>query len=160
MSRISARVATVFLSTLITACGGGSDAGAAANQNALSGSSGSVQAADTSTQTQTQTQNQTQNQTQTSVTMSLADLPYKDPQPLVDMMAMNDADYQNQLSSNWPTVENMLQQYIPPNVQLYPVPLGFYGPMDSCLQQHGLAACREYMNSLIGLMRSKQPSGT
>lgn len=90
--------------------------------------------------------------------MSLADLPYRDPQPLVDFMAMSDADYQARLSSDWPSVENLLHQYIPANVQLYPVPMGFYGPMQSCLQQHGLAACREYMNSLIGLMRSKQPA--
>jgi len=145
----------MVLSALVTACGGGGDAAANtnqdANQSALTGNSGSAQTADSGTQSQAQTQ--------TAVTMSLTDLPYKDPQPLVDFMAMNDADYQAQLSGNWPYVENLLHQYIPANVQLYPVSLGFYGPMQSCLQQHGLAACREYMNSLIGLMRSKQ-SGT
>lgn len=90
--------------------------------------------------------------------MSLADLPYRDPKPLQDLMALSDADYQNQLTNNWPYVGGLLDQYIPPNVTLYPVPLGFYGPMVACKEQHGLLACREHMSQLIGLMQSKAPT--
>jgi hypothetical protein len=92
-----------------------------------------------------------------AVTMSTEDLPYRDPKPLQDLMALNDADFQNQLTDNWPYVGNLIDQYIPPNVTLYPVALGFYGPMASCRQYHGLLACREFMAQLIGLMTRKAP---
>lgn len=89
--------------------------------------------------------------------MSLEQLPYCDPAPLVEMMAMDDAAYQNRLSNHWPEVEGLLHRYIPPNVTVFPAPRFFSGVMSSCLQQHGLVACREYMNQLIGLNQSKQP---
>lgn len=90
------------------------------------------------------------------MTMSLEEIPYCDPAPLQEMMAMDDASYQNQLSNHWPDVEQLLYRYIPPNVTVYPAPRNFSGAMTSCLQQHGLLACREYMQLLIGLNEGKQ----
>jgi len=42
-------------------------------------------------------------------------------------------------------------------VVLYPpTPQSFSGPWYSCMNLHGTPACREAMNSMIGLMRGKQ----
>ena len=85
-------------------------------------------------------------------------LPYVDPQPLQAMMEMNDADYEAMLRDEWPRVEGVMHQYIPPNVILMPpTPLGFSGPWVSCMESHAALACREAMNNMIGLMIGKQP---
>ncbi|HJV76710.1 MAG TPA: hypothetical protein VJ654_21030 [Noviherbaspirillum sp.] len=85
-------------------------------------------------------------------------LPYVDPQPLSAMMALNDTDYDAMLQTEWPRVEGVMHQYIPPNVVLMPpTPLGFSGPWYSCLDFHLRLACREAMNNMIGLMMGKQP---
>lgn len=154
MSQAKTRMAAIAFSFVLSACGGGGDAVADADRTTSTQSS-PIQAADATAQTpQSSPENPVQNQA--LVTMTLAELPYRDPKQLEDFMAMSDTEYQNQLVNDWPSVEVMLHAYIPANVRLYPVPRSFYGPMQSCLQQHGLAACREYMNALISLMRGKQ----
>lgn len=93
------------------------------------------------------------------VHISGLNLPYVDPQPLRTMMALDDAAYEAMLANDWPRVEGVLHQYIPPHVVLMPpTPMGFSGPWYSCLGFHTRLACREAMNAMIGLMVSKQPS--
>lgn len=84
-------------------------------------------------------------------------LPYVDPAPLAAMMQLDDAAYEAMLQNEWPRVEAEMLRYIPAHVVLYPpTPNGFSGPWYSCLDFHTRLACREAMNSMIGLMRSKQ----
>lgn len=85
-------------------------------------------------------------------------LPYVDPQPLVTMMQLDDTAYASMLANDWPRVQQVMRRYIPANVVLFPpVPLGFHGPWYSCVNGPlSAAACREAMNLMIGLMRSKQ----
>lgn len=93
------------------------------------------------------------------ILIQLSDLPFRDPAPLAAVNGLSDADLQARLTSDWPAIEKLLHLYIPANVDFgFPVPLGFYGPWQSCLQGHGLAACREHMTQLIGVMESKRPA--
>jgi hypothetical protein len=90
------------------------------------------------------------------VRISSLNLPYVDPAPLRTMMAMDDASYEAMLANEWPRVQGVMYQYIPPHVVLMPpTPLGFSGPWYSCLQSPNRLACREAMNNMIGLMSSK-----
>lgn len=89
------------------------------------------------------------------VYLTLSDLPYVDPQPLRDMMALGDAAYQQMLSSDGARVRQTLRNYLPAHVVLLPAPRGFSGPWDSCLQSLGAPACRLAMNSMISVMNNK-----
>lgn len=85
-------------------------------------------------------------------------LPYVDPQALQEMMQLNDDNYEALLRDEWPRVEGVMHQYLPPHVVLMPpTPMGFSGPWYGCLDLHTRVACREAMNNMIGLMMSKQP---
>ncbi|MDB5842473.1 MAG: hypothetical protein JWQ23_4425 [Herminiimonas sp.] len=90
-----------------------------------------------------------------AVTLTLDELPYRNPAQLEAMMRMDDARYQDMLTNRWDQVEKILFRYIPDGVELFPVALGFYGPWKSCLQTHSILACREHMTLLIGLEKSK-----
>ncbi len=93
------------------------------------------------------------------ILIQLSDLPFRDPAPLMALNGLSDTDLAARLSNDWTSVESVLRLYIPANVDFgFPVPLGFYGPWVSCLQQHGLPACREHLTQLIGVMESKRPS--
>jgi hypothetical protein len=90
--------------------------------------------------------------------ITLADLPYVDPGPLISLVNLPDPLLQDRLTNHWPETEDLLHKYIPAGVDFAPgVPLGFYGPWKSCLTQHGLLACREHMSQLISLENSKAP---
>jgi hypothetical protein len=154
MSRASLSITSVLLSTLLAACGGGGGGG---DSSQGTSSATDMQITASVSEPSTTSNSCKGNFTSTDpVTMSLEELPYCDPAPLEEMMAMDDPSYQNQLSNHWPDVESLLHRYIPPHVTVYPAPRNFIGAMDSCLQQHGLLACREYMNQLIGLNKGKQ----
>jgi hypothetical protein len=89
------------------------------------------------------------------VWLTMADLPYVNPQPLRDMMALGDGAYQQMLSSDGARVRQTLRTYLPAHVVLIPAPRGFMGPWDSCLQSLGAPACRSAMSSMISLMDNK-----
>ncbi|MDB5822575.1 MAG: hypothetical protein JWR21_1279 [Herminiimonas sp.] len=92
------------------------------------------------------------------ILIQLSDLPFRDPAPLADLNRVSDAELQARLTNDWAGIERLLRSFIPANVDFGPpVPLGFYGPWSSCLQSHGLAACREHLTQLIGIMESKRP---
>jgi hypothetical protein len=91
-----------------------------------------------------------------STLITLDDLDYRKPDKLVELMALSDAEFASLLANDWKHVENTLQKYIPAGVDFAPpVPLGFYGPWQSCMTSHYPAACREHISQLIGLMESK-----
>ncbi|HVL75441.1 MAG TPA: hypothetical protein VM406_05450, partial [Noviherbaspirillum sp.] len=87
--------------------------------------------------------------------LRLVDLPFVDPEPLAEMMRLDDASYSRLMTDEPERVRQTMYRYAPANVVLFPAPLGFVGPWDSCLQQPALLACREAMNNMIGLMNSK-----
>ncbi|MEC4720573.1 hypothetical protein RY831_15525 [Noviherbaspirillum sp. CPCC 100848] len=89
------------------------------------------------------------------VFLTMADLPYVNPQPLSDMMALGDAAYQQMLTSDGERVRQTLRSYLPAHVVLMPAPRGFSGPWDSCLQSLGASACRIAMSSMISVMNNK-----
>jgi hypothetical protein len=151
MSRIKLSIAFIFSSSLLVACGGGG--------GSPDSSTGSTITASESTPVQQAPASSCAGDTleNAPVTMSLEELPYCDPAPLIEMVAMDPAAYDNMLMNDWAYVEDKLHKYIPPNVTLYPAPRAFYGVMASCLEQHGTIACREYMNSLIGVNNNKTP---
>jgi hypothetical protein len=153
MSRASLGITSVLFSTFLAACGGG---GGGDNSQGSSYATDMAITASVSEPSATPDSCKGNFTSTDPVTLSLEELPYCDPSPLVEMMAMDDASYQNQLSNHWPDVESLLHRYIPPHVTVYPAPRNFSGAMASCFQQNGLAACREYMNQLIGLNNSKQ----
>lgn len=164
MSRASLSFTLVLVSSLVAACGGGGgDNGQNGSQNsgtdqgatiAASSAGPSAPAAASSTSAPGSCSDSLASDQ--PVTVSYDELPYCDPYPLEEMMALDDAAYQNQLSNHWTDVESLLYRYVPPNVTVYPAPRNFSGAMSACLQQHGLLACREYMNLLIGLNKGKQ----
>lgn len=154
MSRASIRITFALLSSfVVAACGGGGGDG---TQNSGADQESTV-VASTAPSNSSSASCSDSIAASGQITMSLEEIPYCDPAPLEEMMAMDDASYQNQLSNHWTDVEKLLHRYIPPNVTVYPAPRNFIGAMDSCLQLHGLSACREYMNQLIGLNKGKQP---
>jgi len=90
------------------------------------------------------------------VHISGLNLPYVDPQPLSSMLALDDAAYETMLVNEWPRVQAVMHQYLPPHVVLMPpTPHGFSGPWYACLNAPARIACREAMNSMVGLMNSK-----
>lgn len=86
---------------------------------------------------------------------TLDDLSYRDPAPLQKMMQLSDAQFQDMLDQRWNDVEKVLYRYVPASAEIYPAPRSFYGPWQSCLQHHTVAACREHMRQLISLQQSK-----
>lgn len=89
------------------------------------------------------------------VWLTLQDLPWVDPAPLQEMMARDDAAYQQLMTNEPDRVRQTLLTYIPAHVVLFPAPHGFTGPWYACLQQPAPSACREAMNLTIGLMNGK-----
>lgn len=143
--RIATRGAAALALAALAACGGGSG-------EAASAASPNISAGTTATGTNYAAQ-------PAPVLITMADLPYVDPAPLQKMMAQDDQTYAAMLANEWPRVENTLHQYIPPNVDFgFPTPMSFTGPWAVCMSQHYAPACREHMNSLIGLMNSKRPT--
>lgn len=148
LKRAATGFTAIAVASMLTACGGSSaqDADQFHSTGASTVSADSTAAApDGGTQTEPKL-------------ITLADLPYVDPQPLDQMLAMNDAGFASMLASQWPQVETVLHTYIPPDVDFnFPTPMGFIGPWKSCMTEHSPAACREHMNQLASLMRSKRP---
>lgn len=84
----------------------------------------------------------------------LNNLPYVDPQPLVDMTQLDAASFERMIAEDWPRVEAVLRQYVPANVVFYPpTPLGFHAAWSGCIGSRIPVACRESMNYLIAVMR-------
>ncbi|RJF97306.1 DUF4214 domain-containing protein [Noviherbaspirillum saxi] len=89
------------------------------------------------------------------VLLTLDDLPYVDPQPLVAMMQLDETSYRQMLANEAERVRQTMVTYIPNHVALYPAPMGFTGPWYSCVGTPSYVACRDSMNSMIAIMNSR-----
>jgi hypothetical protein len=89
------------------------------------------------------------------VWLQLNDLPWVDPEPLNEMMRLDDVAYQELMTNEAERVRQTMRRYVPQHVLLFRAPLGFTGPWYACVDQPAPAACREAMNLTIGLMNGK-----
>lgn len=86
------------------------------------------------------------------------DFPYVDPQPLNEMMSLDDAAFERLMNDEPERVRQILHTYLPVHVVLMPpVPNGFYGPWYACTGTPQHASCREAMAYMIGIMNGKAP---
>jgi hypothetical protein len=89
-------------------------------------------------------------------TLSLAELPYRDPRALDRLLARDELSFNNRLQRDWPRTMRTLALYIPAGVQISPSSLLFSTLRERCTQQREPAACRLYMDFLAFLMKQKR----
>lgn len=92
----------------------------------------------------------------TAQTLSLAQLPYRDPRPLDILLARDDLSFQATLQRDWPRTLRTLEMYVPADVQITPSSLLFSTLRQRCTQQRNAADCRLYMDFLSFLMKQKR----
>jgi hypothetical protein len=89
-------------------------------------------------------------------TLSLTELPYRDPQALDDLLAHDEISFNNSLQRDWPRTLRTLTLYVPAGVQITPSSLLFSTLRERCTQQREPAACRLYLDFLSFLMKQKR----
>jgi hypothetical protein len=90
-------------------------------------------------------------------TVTLSQLPYQDPRPLENLLAMDELRFGTTIAGAWPQTERMLARYVPPSVTIDAPSVFFSTVSVSCLSSRQPAACRAYIDFIAFLMRSKQP---
>lgn len=91
-----------------------------------------------------------------AVLLTLAQIPYRDPTPLDNLLRLNESQLRVRLTSNWPQINTLLNQYIAWNVALV-------GAVDFARSRLDCQAwmpgdyfmCRLYFRNLATLMRDK-----
>ncbi len=91
-----------------------------------------------------------------TVLLTLAQIPYRDPTPLDNLLRLNEAQLRARLTGNWPQIDGLLNQYIAWNVALV-------GAVDFARSRLDCQAwmpadyfmCRMYFRNLATLMRDK-----
>ncbi len=94
-----------------------------------------------------------------AVFLTLAQIPYRDPTPLDNLLQLNESQLRARLTSNWPQIDSLLNQYIAWNVALV-------GAVDFARSRLDCQAwmpgdyfmCRMYFRNLATLMRDKSAS--
>ena len=89
-------------------------------------------------------------------TLSLADLPYRDPRPLVSLLALDEMSFSARILCDWPRISNMLTMFVPVDARITPASLFFSTTSQRCMQQREPAACRLYMDFLSFQMKQKR----
>lgn len=89
-------------------------------------------------------------------TLSLVELPYRDPRALDRLLASDELSFNNRLQRDWPRTLRTLALYVPAGVQISPSSLLFSTLRERCTQQREPAACRLYMDFLAFLMKQKR----
>jgi hypothetical protein len=84
--------------------------------------------------------------------------PYRDPQPLQDLLKLNDAQLQSRLNSDWPAIRQTLEGFAPSAAASRPSKI-FSGTQEACLRIRSLPACRAYMSNLVEINKGKQRQG-
>lgn len=93
-------------------------------------------------------------------TLSLAELPYRDPQALDVLLARDEISFNHSLQRDWPRTLRTLEIYVPASVQITPSSLLFSTLRQRCTQQREPAACRLYTDFLSFLMKQKRAAPT
>lgn len=96
---------------------------------------------------------------QTPGASSMDAVPYSDPQPLQDLLNLDDAQLQNRLNNDWNQVRQTLDRFSPSGSAASPTPRAFAGSQDECLRTRSQAACRVYLGNLVAINKEKQQQG-
>lgn len=89
-------------------------------------------------------------------TLSLAELPYRDPRALNALLARDEILFKNSLQRDWSRTLRTLELYVPAGVQIAPSSLLFGTLLQRCTQLREPAACRLYMDFLSFQMKQKR----
>ena len=92
--------------------------------------------------------------------LTLAQLPYQNPQALDSLLALDESRFANTITNNWPLVDQTLARYIPAGVSIDQPSFFFSSNSTLCTRAHQALACRVYLDFLAFLMRSKRPAQT
>ena len=90
-------------------------------------------------------------------TLTLAQLPYEDPRPLDQVLALDERRFGEAMMKSWPQLQKMFARYIPAGVTVDAPSLFFRNVSTSCLIARQAWACRLYADFLSFLMTSRQP---
>jgi hypothetical protein len=90
----------------------------------------------------------------------LGGLPYQDPKPLQELLALDDAGLQRRLDSEWSAMRQVLDGFVPPGAEITAVPRVFIGARDECLRSHLAPSCRIYLGTLVEMNKEKQQQGS
>lgn len=88
-------------------------------------------------------------------TLSLADLPYRNPRPLDTLLARDDTVFQLAIQRDWQRIERTLTMFVPLRAKVTSSSLFFDTVRQRCTQQQEAAACRLYMDFLSFQMKQK-----
>jgi hypothetical protein len=96
---------------------------------------------------------------QATGTSSLAALPYRNPQPLQDLLNLDDIRLQNRLNNDWNQVRQTLELFFPAGSATFGTSRAFAGSRSECLRNRSAAACRAYLSNLVAINKEKQQQG-
>jgi Fe-S-cluster containining protein len=88
-------------------------------------------------------------------TLSLAELPYRNPRPLDTLLARDDPAFQLAIQQDWQRIERTLAMFVPLRAKITSSSLFFDTARQRCTQQQKPAACRLYMDFLSFQMKQK-----
>ena len=95
----------------------------------------------------------------TTLFRTLTQIPYRDPAPIDKLLAFSENDLRAQLSNNWTQINNLLNQYISSNIAIAGNIAFAASRLDCQAWMPGdYFMCKNYLNNLASLMRSKRPS--
>ncbi len=87
--------------------------------------------------------------------LSLANLPYRDPRPLDALLARDDTAFELAIQQDWPGIERTLAIFVPLRAKITSSSLFFDTMRLRCVQQKEPTACRLYMDFLSFQMKQK-----
>ncbi len=90
-------------------------------------------------------------------TVTLQQLPYRNPAPLDALLALDDARFAATLSSQWSTVDRTISAYLPAGASLGGTSLFADTSYARCMRAHEAGACRLLMDMLAFEMRLRWP---
>jgi hypothetical protein len=88
-------------------------------------------------------------------TLSLADLPYRNPRPLDTLLARDETAFQLAIQQDWQRIERKLAMFVPLRAKVTSSSLFFDTARQRCTQQRESAACRLDMDFLSFQMKQK-----
>jgi hypothetical protein len=88
-------------------------------------------------------------------TLSLADLPYRNPRPLDTLLARDDTAFQLAIQQDWQRIERTLAMFVPLRAKVTSSSLFFDTARQRCTKQQETTACRLYMDFLSFHMKQK-----
>ena len=91
--------------------------------------------------------------------LSLADLPYRNPRPLDALLARDDTAFRFEIQQHWQSIAGTLETFVPLRAKITASSLFFDTVRPRCTQLREPAACRLYMDFLSFQMKQKGKPG-